>query len=85
MPLVRHWAEWEDARGDYPKIAVPVLLIYGERDWSRPEERGANEQAIPGAKSVTVKDAGHFLSLDAPDAVIHHILNFSGIQEERVT
>ncbi len=81
MSLVRHWAGWEDARVYYPKISVPVLLIYGERDWSRPEERGANERAISGATMVTVKDAGHFLSLDASEAVIQHILNFSHARE----
>ena len=29
-----------------------------------------------------VKDAGHFLSLDAPDALIQHILNFSHAKKE---
>jgi pimeloyl-ACP methyl ester carboxylesterase len=77
MSLVRHWAAWEDARADYAKIAVPVLLIYGEYDWSRPEEREANQRAIPGAAMTIVKDGGHFLSLDAPEAVIQLILRFS--------
>lgn len=81
MSLVRHWGGWEVARAGYPKIAVPVLLIYGERDWSRPDEREANRRAIPGAKIVTVNDAGHFLSLDAPDAVIQHILDFRHSRE----
>ncbi len=82
MSLVRHWAGWEDARADYGKIAVPVMLVYGERDWSRPDEREANHRAIPGAQMTIVKDAGHFLSLDAPDALIQHILNFSHAKKE---
>ncbi len=61
---------------------MPVLLLYGEHDWSRPEEREANQRAIPGAQMAIVKDAGHFLSLDAPEAVIQHILNFSSFKEE---
>ncbi|MFQ5804485.1 MAG: alpha/beta fold hydrolase, partial [Candidatus Methylomirabilales bacterium] len=69
MSLVRHWAGWEDARGEYPKIAVPVMLVYSERDWSRPDEREANHRAIPGGQKTIVKDAGHFLSLDAPEAL----------------
>lgn len=32
-----------------------------------------------------VKDAGHFLSLDAPEAVIENILNFSHAGQEGVT
>ncbi|MEE8608533.1 MAG: alpha/beta hydrolase [Nitrospiraceae bacterium] len=85
MSLVRHWAGWEDARANYAKIAVPVLLVYGEGDWSRPDEREANHRAIPGAQMTIVKDAGHFLSLDAPDALIEHILNFSHARQEGVT
>jgi len=49
MSLVSHWAEWEQARGEYNQIEVPVLLVYGDHDWSRPEEREANQRAIPGA------------------------------------
>lgn len=77
MSLVAHWADWEKARADYGKIAVPVLLIYGEYDWSRPEEREANQRAIPGAAMTIVKNGGHFLSLDAPEAVIQLIRRFS--------
>ncbi len=82
MSLVRHWAGWEDGQADYGKIAVPVLLIYGEHDWSHPEERETNQRAIPGAQMIIVKDAGHFLSLDAPEAVLQHTLNFSHAGEE---
>jgi pimeloyl-ACP methyl ester carboxylesterase len=82
MSLVRHWAGWEDARADYGKIAIPVLLVYGEGDWSRPDEREANQRAIPGAQMIIVKDAGHFLSLDMPEALIQHILNFSHAKKE---
>ena len=77
MSLVRHWAGWEDARADYAKITVPVLLIYGEHDWSRPGEREANRRAIPRATMTILKDGGHFLSLDAPEAVIQLILRFN--------
>jgi pimeloyl-ACP methyl ester carboxylesterase len=77
MSLVRHWASWEDAREDYPAINVPVLLVYGDHDWSRPDEREANLRDIPGAKMKTVSDGGHFLSLDAPDHVIAAILDFA--------
>jgi pimeloyl-ACP methyl ester carboxylesterase len=70
MSLVHHWPDWEKARMEYGSIDRPVLLLYGDADWSRPEEREANARAIPGAEYVTVKEAGHFFSLDAPDAVI---------------
>ncbi len=82
MSLARHWAGWEDARANYAKIAVPVLLVYGEGDWSRPDEREANRRAIPGVEMAIVKDAGHFLSLDAPEAAIRNILNFTQAKGE---
>lgn len=82
MSLVRHWEGWEDARANYAKIAIPVLLVYGEGDWSRPDEREANRRAIPGVEMAIVKDAGHFLSLDAPEAAIHNILNFTQAKGE---
>ncbi|MBI4381329.1 MAG: alpha/beta hydrolase, partial [candidate division NC10 bacterium] len=70
MSLVSHWAEWEQVRREYANIETPVLLIYGEHDWSRRDEREANHRIIPGSKIKTVIDAGHFLSLDAPEPLI---------------
>ena len=77
MSLVAHWADWESGRTEYATIAVPVLLVYGDDDWSRLEERDANRRAIRGAQITTVRDSRHFLSLDAPEALVQLILNFS--------
>ena len=74
MSLVAHWAEWEKPRAEYDKIDVPVLLVYGDHDWSRPEEREANQRGIPRARMTIVKGAGHFLALDAPEALTQLIL-----------
>jgi pimeloyl-ACP methyl ester carboxylesterase len=77
MSLVRHWPEWESAREEYGKIDRPVLLLYGDHDWSRPAEREANRRAVPGAEMRIVESAGHFLALDAPDAVVRSVLEFT--------
>jgi len=77
MSLVAHWADWEKARAEYPKLDVPVLLVYGDHDWSRQEEREANHRAIPGAQITIVKDASHFLALDAPEALTQLIRDFT--------
>jgi pimeloyl-ACP methyl ester carboxylesterase len=77
MSLVTHWADWEKAQAEYNRIDVPVLLVYGDHDWSRPEEREANLRSIPGAQMTIVKDAGHFLCLDAPEELTQTILNFA--------
>jgi pimeloyl-ACP methyl ester carboxylesterase len=76
MSLVAHWADWEKARAQYQQIDVPVLLVYGDHDWSRPEEREADHREIPGAQMTVVLDAGHFLALDAPEALTQLIRDF---------
>jgi pimeloyl-ACP methyl ester carboxylesterase len=76
MSLVRHWPDWEAARSEYPAIDTPVLLLYGEHDWSRPEEREANRRDIPGAQLRIISNAGHFLTLDAPGEIVRRIAEF---------
>jgi len=74
---VRHFGEWEKARSEYGKIEIPVCLIYGDHDWSRPDERKITKKAIPGAQMTTVKNAEHFLSLDESETIVHLILGFA--------
>jgi pimeloyl-ACP methyl ester carboxylesterase len=65
--LMREWRTWIDARDQYGKIEAPVLLAYGDEDWSRPDEREANARAIPGVRTLTLEQAGHFASIDRPE------------------
>jgi pimeloyl-ACP methyl ester carboxylesterase len=74
--LVHHWATWEAERERYGDIRRPVLLLYGDRDWSRPDERAETARRIPGAVSHTIPAAGHFLSFDAPDEVMARVVEF---------
>ena len=55
------------ARSRYPEVIAPVHLIYGEKDWSRPSDRHANQQLLPTADITQVADAGHFIALERPD------------------
>ena len=55
------------ARSRYPRVTVPVHLIYGEKDWSRTSDREANKDLIPAAKFTQVPNAGHFIALERPD------------------
>lgn len=73
LNLIRHTPLWPAARERYAKVSVPVLLVYGDHDWSRVPERQATARAVPGARMVTVENAGHFMPLDRPDAVIEQI------------
>jgi pimeloyl-ACP methyl ester carboxylesterase len=78
MSLVHHWPTWEAVREQYAATDRPVLLLYGEHDWSRPDERAESARRIPGAELRTVANAGHFLSLDAPEDVIEQVTDFIG-------
>ena len=78
LSLLRNAESWEMARKTYSKINTPVLLLWGDRDWSRPDEREHDRQIVPGAEMATVENGGHFLPLDRPDAVIEALLTFQG-------
>ncbi len=77
LNLIRHAHLWEEARRHYGEIGVPVLVVYGERDWSYPEERRRTVDAIPGARLESVPGGGHFLSLDRPERVAELIRGFA--------
>jgi pimeloyl-ACP methyl ester carboxylesterase len=76
MSLVHHWPTWEAVRERYGDIDCPVLLLYGDHDWSRPDERAETARLIPGAEVRTVNNAGHFLSFDAPAETIEQVVEF---------
>jgi len=66
LSLCREWRSWITARAGYPSIDLPVTLVYGDDDWSRPAEREANARAIPAARTVTLAGSGHFSCLERP-------------------
>jgi pimeloyl-ACP methyl ester carboxylesterase len=72
--VFRNWTSWLDARQIYSRVKVPVTLIYGSDDWSRPEERVRNREAIRGAALFTIDQAGHFTALEKPAEVAALIL-----------
>ena len=85
LNLLRHAYKWDEARQRYGEINLPVLVIYGDQDWSRQEERRRTVQAIPGAKVETVADAGHFLSIDQPERLAELIKSFTGAEASQTT
>ena len=64
-------------RQHYGQIKVPVLVIYGDRDWSHQEERRRTVEAIRVARVETVTDGGHFLSLEQPERLTKLIKSFA--------
>jgi pimeloyl-ACP methyl ester carboxylesterase len=79
LNLIRNAHKWDEARAEYGKISVPVLVVYGDQDWSWESERRATLERIPGAKLEVIKNGGHFLSLDRPQDVIRLVREFTNV------
>ena len=75
--LFRNGKQWEEARDEYKNINIPVKVVYGDQDWSNKDERQRTINAIPNSASVIIKEGGHFLSMDQPEALIAEIKSFA--------
>lgn len=75
--LLRNGASWEAATTVYGQITVPVLLVWGDKDWARMGEREHDHHLLPGAQMVTIDHAGHFLPLDRPRELNELIIRFA--------
>jgi pimeloyl-ACP methyl ester carboxylesterase len=77
ISLIRNAESFERARKDYAAIDVPVLLIWGDRDWSRPSERERTRSLVPRAAAQTITGGGHFLPLDRPTELAQLLIGFA--------
>lgn len=58
-------------------IAVPALVVVGERDTlTPPDEAGEIARAIPGARLVVVPASGHLVPIEAPDVLVRELDRF---------
>lgn len=76
LNLLRNAATWEEARDRYDQIAVPVLIVWGDQDWARYDDREIEQKMLRDCDFVTIDDAGHFLPLDQPEAFIGQLRRF---------
>ncbi len=77
ISLLRQRHRWQEARGNYHKVSVPTLLIYGENDWASHGDRAHTAGLIPDVQVETIQGGGHFLSLDRPDELTQSIVRFA--------
>jgi len=68
------WRSWSKARDCYRHISAPVTLIYGDSDWSRPNERERTRSLVPAAQMVTLRNSGHFSAVESPSELARVIL-----------
>jgi pimeloyl-ACP methyl ester carboxylesterase len=77
ISLLRNGQSWEAAQEGYHRIQAPVLLVYGDKDWSRPAERERTRALIAGVTMKTIAGGGHFLPLDRPRELGELIIGFA--------
>jgi pimeloyl-ACP methyl ester carboxylesterase len=76
---VRHYdsKHTEEISAELGTLTMPVRILWGEQDRWQPLHYAHRLLAdIPTADLVTIPDAGHFLTEDAPDRVAHEINEF---------
>jgi len=62
---------YQDALAAGAKITVPTTLILGEKDMMTPIKAGkALASAIPNARTVVLKGAGHIMMAEKPDELL---------------
>lgn len=68
------WRSWSKAREQYRAVSGPVTLIYGDSDWSRPDERARTRALLPKGRMVTLENTGHFAAAESPTELARVIL-----------
>lgn len=73
--IFRSLKGFDQARERYPRVSVPVTLVYSENDWSRPAERDRVANVLPDVQRITVPRTGHFSALERPDEMARILLD----------
>jgi len=69
LSLSRESKTWIAARAAYVDVELPITLVYGDHDWSRPEDREANSRVLRTARTFALENCGHFSCLDQPQQI----------------
>ena len=64
--IMRNLSGLIQARARYTQVEVPVTLVYGQQDWSRPAERDHVAGLLADVQRITLPDTGHFSALERP-------------------
>jgi non-heme chloroperoxidase len=76
LPIL-HASMREDRYPRLAEIAVPTVVMVGSADRTTPPSHSRRLAAgVPGARLVTVPDAGHSLNWEAPDAPVEVVESF---------
>lgn len=77
LPILRAFAR-EDRYPRLAEITVPTVVMVGSADRTTPPSHSRRRLAtrVPGARLVTVPDAGHMLNWEGSDALVEVIASF---------
>jgi len=68
----------------FPRMKVPALLVWGDKDWMIPMSHAqAAVEHLPDARLVVFEGAGHFPHLDQPDRFAALMWEFTQELKER--
>lgn len=77
LPILRAFSR-EDRYPRLPEITVPTVVMVGSADRTTPLSHSRRLAAgIPGARLVTVADAGHLLNWEAAEELVEMIESFA--------
>jgi pimeloyl-ACP methyl ester carboxylesterase len=70
--------DYRDGLASAAKVTAPATLVLGERDLMTPAKAGLElATALPNARVITLKGAGHMLMSERPDEVLAAVREFS--------
>ena len=76
LPIVRAFSR-EDRYPRLGEIRVPTVVMVGTSDRTTPQSHSRRlADGVPGARLVSVPDAGHLLNWEAPDELIEVVESF---------
>ena len=76
LPIVRAYSR-EDRYPRLAEITVPTVVMVGSADRTTvPSHARRLAAGVPGARLVTIPDAGHMLNWEAPDALVDIVASF---------
>jgi pimeloyl-ACP methyl ester carboxylesterase len=66
------------------RIQAPTLVVTGDRDTTvSPQRQKLLAERIPGARQITIPDAGHAVAIDQPASFNRALLSF--LSQDRIT
>jgi pimeloyl-ACP methyl ester carboxylesterase len=73
------WRSWAQATDKYAAVKAPVILVYGENDWSTPAERKRTSEALK-VQPIILEKTGHFTFVDRPEKLAAIVLSSANKQ-----